>query len=187
MPDIGRPRVLLLILVSLSLSGCGAAAGSGGEPDRPEEPASAAPSPGATLRSAPTRRPTLSPVPCVNNAKFIEDLTIPDGSAVDPGSEIDKRWSVQNTGTCDWGQDYRLLRLDDSELGGAEEMALYPARAGSVAVLRVEVRAPNLPGTYQARWQARAPNGELFGDVVYVLVVVETAISTPTVGLTSTP
>jgi hypothetical protein len=126
---------------------------------------------------------------CQDDALFLEDLTIPDGSIITPGAILDKRWSIQNSGTCDWGEDYRLLRLGEDSFEGPQSLALYPARAGSTAVLRVELAAPLTPGDYLSRWQAQSPDGTLFGDVVYVLIVVEAPTPTATVTplISSTP
>ena len=122
---------------------------------------------------------------CQNGARFVEDLTLPDGSKVAPGAVLDKRWAVQNSGTCDWGPDYRLVRLGEANLGGPAEIALYPARAASPATWQVVLQAPGQPGEYRGRWQARAPDGTLFGDEVFIVVVVEAV--TPTAAETAAP
>jgi hypothetical protein len=130
---------------------------------------------------------TLPPTDCLNGASFVEDLTIPDRSQVLPGESLDKRWSVRNSGTCDWGADYRLVQVGSSEIHGPEETALYPAAAGSVAVWQVALTAPTDPGEYLARWQARAPDGALFGDEVFVLILVAEPEPTDTPDQTATP
>ena len=45
--------------------------------------------------------PTATPT-CSDWLTFVEDLTIPDGTSVIPGSVLDKRWQVENSGTCNW-------------------------------------------------------------------------------------
>lgn len=151
-------------------------------------------SPAATI--PPTLTPqmssTLPPRPtagasCTNNASFIEDLTIPDATQVLPGESLDKRWSVSNTGSCDWGPDYRLAQIGSSEIEGPAEVALYPAKAGSTAVWQVALVAPTFPGEYLARWQARAPDGTLFGEEVFVLILVAEPEPTGTPSVTPTP
>ena len=132
-----------------------------------QTPASA---PAQDLEPTPAR-PTSVP-DCDDAARFLEDLTIPDGTIVAPGAILDKRWSVQNTGTCDWGPDYRLGPVESGGFGDSEPIALYPARAGEQAVWQVEVRAPLEPGEHLSRWQALAPDGTAFGDVVYLLIEV---------------
>ncbi len=112
--------------------------------------------------------------PCLNSARFLADLTIPDGTVVAAGETIDKRWSVENDGTCDWGPGYRLVQVAGEGLIGPEEVALFPARAGASAVWQVVLQAPEAPGEYMSQWQARAPDGTLFGDLVYLIVVVGT-------------
>ncbi len=110
---------------------------------------------------------------CVNSARFLADLTIPDGMPVMVGETIDKRWSVENDGTCDWGPGYRLVHVAGEGLTGPEEVALFPARAGSSAVWQVVLQAPSVQGEYMSTWQARAPDGALFGELVYVIVIVK--------------
>ncbi len=116
--------------------------------------------------------PATPAATCINAVRFLEDLTIPDGTLVAPGETLDKRWSVQNTGTCDWGPDYRLAPIEGGGFGGAEAMALYPARAGEQAVWQVALQAPLEPGEHLSRWQAFAPDGTPFGDIVYLLIEV---------------
>ena len=109
---------------------------------------------------------------CINDARFVEDLTIPDGQQVEPGDVLDKRWSVLNVGSCDWGAGYHLIRIDDGPIGARPELALYPARAGEAGVWSVQITAPNQTGNQLASWQAQAPDGTLFGDPVFVLIEV---------------
>jgi methionine-rich copper-binding protein CopC len=55
----------------------------------------------------------------------------------------------------------------------SEEQPLYPARAGTQATLRIVFTAPTEPGTYQSTWQAVDPDGNLFGDTVFMEIVVQ--------------
>ncbi len=89
-----------------------------------------------------------------------------------PNSAIDKQWLVQNTGTCDWDARYRLKWLGGDPLGAAQEQALFPARAGTQATLRILFIAPAFPGVYESSWKAMAPDGSLFGDYVYISISV---------------
>ena len=111
--------------------------------------------------------PTATPV-CSDALTFIEDLTIPDGMQVNPGTVLDKRWRVENSGTCNWDESYSIQRTAGQELGAPERLALYPARSGGEAMLRIQFIAPEEPGTYRSAWQAYNPLGEAFGDPFYV-------------------
>ena len=79
----------------------------------------------------------------MNDAEFVDDLTIPDRSDVEPGAELDKRWEVRNSGSCDWDNDYRLVRIGSDRFIGVDEIALIPARAGKNAVWKVVLTVPS--------------------------------------------
>lgn len=121
--------------------------------------------PGETLR--PTSTPT-----CDDNLRFLEDLTFPDGSTVIQGDLIDKRWNVENTGTCNWNNGYRLRLIQGPDLSAPAEQALFPARSGTQAPIRILFTAPSEPGTYRSAWQAYNPRGEAFGDMIYIEIIV---------------
>jgi len=140
---------------------------------------------GTPASPLPTPTPTALPGapaagPCLNDAEFLEDLTIPDLTEVAAGSQLDKRWLVRNSGSCDWNGEYRLVNVAGEGFSGPEEIALFPARAGSTAVLQVVVAAPASPGEHISRWQAQAPDGAPFGDEVFLYIIVPTPTPAPT-------
>jgi hypothetical protein len=121
--------------------------------------------------------PTQTPIPtpviaCGNDSKFDSDITVPDGAQFLPGQTFVKKWSVRNSGTCHWGPDYRLVLVSGEAMGAPNELALYPAKAGTTAILEVSLTAPDTPGVYESRWQARDPDSRLFGDFVTVKIEV---------------
>ena len=129
----------------------------------------AAPSPTAF----PTRTAVVAtPTPCTNDLRFVQDMTIPDGTTVTPAEPVDKQWLVTNAGTCDWDAGYRLKLISGDAMGAPTEQALYPARAGTQATLRIAFTAPETAGTYQNQWQAVAPDGTTFGESVYMQISV---------------
>lgn len=127
--------------------------------------AQAAPSPTADLR--PTTTPFCSP-----GLAYQEDLSIPDGTVVTPGALLDKRWRVLNSGTCNWDERYRLKLVAGPAMGSAAELALYPARSGVQADIRLLFTAPQEAGAYRSAWQAHDPNGQPFGDPIFIDIVV---------------
>lgn len=114
-----------------------------------------------------------SPSSCTDGLTFITDLTIPDGTVVEPGDIIQKEWLVKNSGTCHWDARYKLRLINGTEMGAKTELILYPARAGAEAVLSLEFIAPSVPGSYGSGWQAIDPNGNPFGDFIYMQIVVQ--------------
>ncbi|HZW02299.1 MAG TPA: NBR1-Ig-like domain-containing protein [Anaerolineaceae bacterium] len=176
-------RVLTLILLSalaLTAQGCGvsgpertAPGGQAGEPFVP-----------ATLEATEAAEPTITPpvltetagpteaVDCESNLSFLSDLTIPDGTVVYPGAVLDKRWEVSNSGTCSWGEGYSLRLTAGDNLQANPEQALFPARGGSQTTIQITFQAPPEPGIYRSAWQAFDPDGEPFGDPIYIEIEV---------------
>ena len=111
--------------------------------------------------------PTATPI-CNANLTFIKDATVPDGTQVSPGTVLDKQWLVQNSGDCNWDTGYRLRLISGDALGAATEQALFPARAGTQATLRILFTAPQDAGQYISEWQAFDPNGSAFGESFFI-------------------
>lgn len=175
---------LVLILIAFLAAGCQPSGGAGSlinpqaktpyfvPPTPVDGPGAATPSPVEDIPT-PQSLPTAT-VQCVDNLAFKSDITIPDGTVVAPDYTLDKRWEVENTGNCNWSQEYRVRLIAGPELGAPKEQALYPARSGSRAVIRIVFKAPNEPGTYRSAWQAFTPQGEPFGDPFFIEIKVET-------------
>jgi hypothetical protein len=129
---------------------------------------------------APTSRPAdlvppivATPLPtrqanCLNQLNFIDDLTIPDGTEVRPGQIIVKRWLIENKGSCNWNKAYSLQLISGLALGAETDQHLFPARQNTEAVLEITFSIPDNPGRYNTWWQAYDPDGNRFGDPVYM-------------------
>ncbi|HEX2994193.1 MAG TPA: NBR1-Ig-like domain-containing protein [Anaerolineales bacterium] len=121
----------------------------------------------------PTIIPTVDPKDCSNDLKFIQDLTIPDDSVITLGLVFDKQWLVENSGTCHWNSGYHFKHVGGGTLGAPEEIALYPARAGTQATIQIQFTAPFTEGVYESAWQAVDADGNAFGDPVYLRIIVQ--------------
>jgi hypothetical protein len=131
--------------------------------------------------------PTIA---CENNLTFEDDVTVPDGSKFAPGDVIEKVWLVNNSGTCNWNADYRVRFIDGDPMGANLEQALFPARSGTEAEIRITFIAPNQAGLALSSWQAYSPEGQPFGMLFYISIIVDPNLpptSTPTPPPTSTP
>lgn len=134
--------------------------------------AAAAPSPTAveeTPTPAPDASPTLTPdpgTPC-NQAQFVRDVTIPDGSKVLPGSPFTKTWELKNTGSCTWDSSYSVMFAGRGDaMGGPGSAPLVTegeVKPGETALVSVDLRAPLEPGEYKGYWMLRGPNNNPFG------------------------
>lgn len=159
----------LFILCGMLLAACGQAILPAATPFV----APTMPAPTIALTPTPVEaQPTPLPL-CLDNLTYREDLTIPDGSPVAPKTILDKRWRVENSGTCNWDERYRLKLTAGSEMGATQEQALYPARAKGEVILRIEFTAPAEPGAYRSSWQAYGPDSKPFGDPVFIDIIVQ--------------
>lgn len=100
------------------------------------------------------------------------DLTYPDGTEVKPGELIDKQWKVKNAGTCNWDEAYTLQLTGGSSMEAATPQSLVPARNGTETVISIQFTAPTEPGPYRSEWKAVGSNGQPFGDLLYMDIIV---------------
>jgi len=162
--------VSILFFLALALSACWGEENAIPTVYIPPTPVSA---PLAASQPAVIYNPATAPTPqCVDNLYYLRDLTIPDGSQVTPGSRLDKQWLVENNGTCNWDHAYRLRLIAGPDLGTPVEQALYPARSGTQAVIRILFTTPTEAGTYRSAWQAYDPQGIPFGDPIFIEIMV---------------
>ena len=123
--------------------------------------------------------PVITPVPpvgCLLGMMYINDLTIPDFTNMNPGESFQKGWTIQNTGTCTWDSEYSLVYVGSEPVDGV--LSAGPTSiSGTVqpAVnydIYVDLVAPEQAGKYKGYYTMRAPNGTLFGDRIWVAVEV---------------
>ena len=97
-------------------------------------------------------------------AKFVADVTIPDGVPVEPGFPFKKTWRLKNIGTCTWTRAYSLVFVGGEQMGGLSAVN-FPndVPPGTTVDISVDLTAPTNPGVYRGYWQLRNPSGGLFG------------------------
>lgn len=118
------------------------------------------------------QNPSSTLTSCTNSLHFVEDVSFPDGSIVQAGERIEKIWRVENNGTCSWDSQYRMRLVNGDQLGAPAELALFPARPGTQAELRIIFIAPSESRLYLSTWQAYDANGLAFGDPFYINIIV---------------
>jgi hypothetical protein len=105
---------------------------------------------------------------CTNTLAYLKDLTVADGSIFSPGEKIDKRWLIENQGTCNWDARYSLRFAGGQPMDAPTEQSLVPALAGSQVMIRIIFTAPKEPGKYRSAWQAYTPDSKSFGDPFFI-------------------
>ena len=170
----------VMLLGILTLSAC-----NGREQVTPTEEVYRPPTQETTLTPLPVNtqepeieRPTPEPA-CTNALWFFQDITIPDGTKVSPGQRLDKRWLVQNAGTCNWDSRYEIRLEAGPTMGVPAVQAIAPARSGLEVIIRMIFIAPEEPGTYRSAWQAYDPDDQPFGDPFFIEIEVVDDSSDP--------
>lgn len=138
--------------------------------------------------------PTSTPVPdvtaeggCTLNSSFVADLTIPDGSVLQPGVSFVKTWRILNSGTCDW-TGFNLVFVGGTQMGAPTIVSVPATGAGANVDVSVPMVAPVPPGTYKGNWRMQSSDGTVFGSTVWVSIVVPSPVTdTPEATSTSTP
>lgn len=167
-------RTLLLTgFLTIAIAGCDGYLSTGEQPALFLPPTSAVtstPAPVSTNVSTPISAVTEEA--CSNTLVFIRDLTVADGTIFAPGEKIDKRWLVENQGTCNWNSRYFLKFTGGQPMDAKIEQSLVPALSGSQAVVRIIFTAPDEPGKYRSAWQAYTPEPQPFGDPFFIEIKV---------------
>ena len=129
------------------------------------------PAPTATL--APTEEPeaTEEADPCLF-ATFVSE-TVPDNTTFSTGASFTKTWTLRNTGTCDWNDEYKISFKSGDQMGGPDEQNIpQETDPGENVELTISLTAPSSAGTYTGYWQMETHQGVAFGEV-WVKIVVE--------------
>ena len=97
-------------------------------------------------------------------AKFIADVTVPDGTFYSPGATFTKTWRLKNIGNCTWTTSYALV-FDSGEKMGAPSEVNFPSNVppGATVDLTLNMTAPSNAGHYRSYWKLRNANKIIFG------------------------
>jgi hypothetical protein len=146
-----------------------------------DAPADSAPAPaGGTTATASS--PAKASGPVCNNALYIDDVTIPDGTVVAPGKKFVKTWKIKNFGACRWSTSYAIGFAYGSPLAGVETKLTVAVDPGQTVDVSVILTAPTDNGWYGSWWRMKTDTGVNFGDFVFASIQVTEgkAIPTPT-------
>jgi hypothetical protein len=120
----------------------------------------------------PTPEPTTTPIPtpiptgisCLDRATFVQDVTVPDNTNIQPGKAFEKVWRLRNNGTCTWTTAYNLVFHSGHTMGAPASVPIPSDVApGKTVDLKVNMIAPLTNGTFRSNWMLANPTGTLFG------------------------
>ena len=143
----------------------------------------ATPVPTSTLMPiTPSPTPTKTATPAVtiaaptdefcDNAAWVADVSVQDGTEMSPGQAFEKTWRIQNTGTCTWTQGYKLAFGYGETMNGQARALPWEVNPGENVEVTVVFSAPISAGSYQSYWRMSNTAGVNFGDFFYVDIVV---------------
>ena len=126
------------------------------------------PSPTSTtaqpIPSSATSTRTSGPTALCDAAAFVRDVTIPDGTTIEPGRDFTKTWRLKNVGTCNWTSAYALAFVSGDRMHGQPSVGLPGTVSPGQAIdISISLTAPENNGEYQGYWRLRNASGALFG------------------------
>jgi len=106
-----------------------------------------------------------------DNFLFIGDITVKDGTQMDPGAVFDKTWKIQNTGPCTWNLNYRIVPGWGEMMNGPYLQKIPNAvKPGEFLEITITLTAPSAPGTHFGAWRMQSDLGTNFGIALTVVI-----------------
>ena len=110
-----------------------------------------------------------------NNAVYLGQ-TVADKTVMSSQKQFKNGWSLQNTGTCAWDENYSFAFKSGEQMSGedvikivTEEQFTQPGHSQSFVV---HLQAPKAKGEYIGYWQMKSDAGEWFGSLVSIDIIV---------------
>lgn len=131
---------------------------------------------------------TLTPIPC-NLATFVADVTIEDGTEIEPGTAFTKTWRIRNVGSCTWTSGYSLIFDHGDQMGGPASIQLTGSSIppGGEVDVSVDLVVPAAEGEYKGYWKFRESGGAIFALTTGNPVSVEIVSKTGSIALPAVP
>ncbi|MBT3337248.1 MAG: hypothetical protein HN855_09030 [Anaerolineae bacterium] len=130
-----------------------------------------------SITETPTPQPTIivetSPTDqFCDNAVWVGDVSVQDGTEMSPGQSFEKTWRIRNTGTCTWGSGYNLVFGYGEGMNGQARALDKIVSPEDTIEVTVVFTAPLTTGSYQSYWRMANTAGANFGEFFYVDIVV---------------
>lgn len=135
--------------------------------------------PPATTEQTATAQPSLEPTPesltCIDEAAYVDDITIPDFTLVDAEVQLVKTWRIRNTGNCAW-KDYALVFAGGELMAAPASNPLPVVEPDQNLDVSIDIVSPKIGGQYTSNWKLGRPDGTTFGfgssqkDLIWVTI-----------------
>jgi len=109
---------------------------------------------------------------CYNSA-LVSDVTVPNGTEFEPGDNFTKTWQIENTGTCDWNENFRIQFVGGDLFGSDTTKIRKYVGSGDTTNISLKMVAPNGSGSATSSWRIADDSGVAFGQVFTVQIVLK--------------
>jgi len=107
--------------------------------------------------------PALAQTNC-DQAQFVSDVTVPDGSPFAPGTAFTKTWRLMNAGTCTWTTAYNVVWTGGEVMGALSIPLPAEVPPGGTVDVSVNLTAPaNTTGNFKGFYKIANAAGAQFG------------------------
>ena len=106
---------------------------------------------------------------------FLQDMTIPDGTVEAPGVVFRKVWRMKNTGSCEWGKEFKFGYAYGTKFGSGNltvTLASGSVPPGGSKDFAINLTAPSTQNTYTGCWKLQTDQGYWFGQAACVTIKV---------------
>ena len=98
-------------------------------------------------------------------ARFVQDVTFPDGTCVQPGTHFLKVWRVRNDGVSQWNEGNVLVAAGGDLLSAPDAKVMLPVvQAGQETDIAMQLVAPDRTGRHVAYFRLQTSDGTNFGQ-----------------------
>lgn len=107
-----------------------------------------------------------------NDAVYVVDVAIPDGTTLAPGEIFTKTWRLKNIGYCQWTTSYAIGYAYGVQMDGTDTKLPNTVDPGDKVDVSVVMIAPKDIGWYTGWWRLKTDTGVYFGEFIYVSIQV---------------
>ena len=106
--------------------------------------------------------------------QYIKDVTIPDEMKIAVGTPFVKTWRVRNTGSVAWTEGFSIRFAKGHPMTDDTEQPLPFCAPGDEVEISLALTVPLQTGRHYGDWFLRDADGQVFGDVIYLVVQART-------------
>ncbi|KAH7446580.1 hypothetical protein KP509_01G063100 [Ceratopteris richardii] len=115
------------------------------------------------------------------DARFVKDITVSDGTELEPGTKFTKSWLMQNNGSLSWPVGTQLVHVGGPALSISKaitlELPVGGLASGQDYLISIDLIASLVVGYYTSYWRLQSPSGQCFGHEVWVAINVITPLA----------